>query len=133
MLDMASIQRTIPLKAEPGDVWDALRDWPAVHERVARGFVVDTAMDGDDRIVTFFNGAVAREVLVALDDENRRLVWSVVDGPYSHHNAVAQVLAADGGGARLVWTADFLPHDLADRMSAMMDRGAQAISETFGG
>ena len=129
---MASIQRTIPLNAEPADAWAALRDWPAVHERVARGFVVDTTMDGDDRIVTFFNGAVAREVLVALDDENRRLVWSVVGGPYSHHNSAAQVVAADDG-ARLVWTTDFLPHDLADRMSAMMDRGAQAISDTLGG
>jgi len=113
-------------------VWSALSDWSAVHDRLVRGFVVDTRMDGEDRIVTFFNGVAVREVLIDLDEANRRLVWSVADGPYTHHNAAAQVFP-DGTGTRFVWISDFLPHDMADRQAFMMDRGLHAIRETIDG
>jgi hypothetical protein len=36
--------------------WAALRDFGALHWRLVRGFVTDTRIDGQDRIVTFFNG-----------------------------------------------------------------------------
>src|SRR4051794_7865092 len=100
---MASIHKEILIDASPGDVWDALRDWGALHERLAPGFVVDTRLDGDDRTVTFFNGAVVRELLVDLDKEARRLAWSIVDGPYTHHNGSAQVLPDGNSGTRFVW------------------------------
>jgi len=130
---MGSIHRTVHLKAAPDEVWAALRDWPAVHERLVRGFVVETRLDGDDRIVTFFNGVTVRELLVDLDDAKRRLVWSVAGGSYSHYNASAQVLDGEGSGSRLVWIADFLPHEMADRQAGMMDRGIQAIRDTIDG
>ena len=53
--------------------------------------VTESSLDGSDRIVTFFTGAIVRERLVDLDEEARRLVWSVMDGPYTHDNASAQV------------------------------------------
>jgi hypothetical protein len=94
---MASIRKEISIDAEQEDVWEALRDWGALHRRLVPGFVVDARLDGEDRIVTFFNGAVVREVLVDLDDVACRLVWSVVDGPYAHHNGAAQVFAEPEG------------------------------------
>lgn len=84
---MASIRKEVMIDARPDDAWAALRDWGALHQRLAPGFAIDTRIDGKDRLVTFFNGAVAREVLVDLDDEAHRLAWSVVEGPYIHHNA----------------------------------------------
>ena len=53
----------------PSDVWDALRDFGALHTRLVPGFVTDTRLDGDARIVTFSNGTVAREILVDCDDK----------------------------------------------------------------
>jgi hypothetical protein len=47
---MASIRKEIAIDARPEDAWAALRDWGALHERLARGFVVDTRLDGEDRI-----------------------------------------------------------------------------------
>ncbi len=95
---MASICKEIAIDADPDDAWAALRDWGALHRRLVPGFVTDTRIDGGDRIVTFFNGAVARERLVDLDEDARRVVWSIVEGPYTHHNASAKssprVLAA---------------------------------------
>lgn len=130
---MASIRKEVLIDATPEDVWDALRDWGAIHRRLAPGFVVDARLDGADRIVTFFNGFEAREVLVDLDDGARRLVWSVVDGPYSHHNGAAQVFAEGEGRARFVWTADLLPDAAAEQTAAMMGRGIDVVKETLEG
>lgn len=130
---MASIRVERAIEAKPEEVWEALRDWDALHERLVPGFVVDTRLDGDDRIVTFFNGAVAREVLVDLDDEARRLVWSIVDGPYTHHNGAAQVFAEAEGRTRFVWTADLLPDEAAAQTGEMMERGIGVVKETLEG
>jgi uncharacterized protein YndB with AHSA1/START domain len=130
---MASIRKERTIEAAPEAVWDALKDWGALHERLVPGFVVATELDGDDRIVTFFNDAVARERLVDLDEENRRLVWSIVDGPYRHHNGAAQVFADGDGAARFVWVADLLPNDLAEVTSQLMERGIETVKQTLEG
>jgi len=128
---MTSIRRETLIDARPEDVWSALRDWGALHERLVPGFVVDTRLDGEDRIVTFGNGLVVRERLIALDDDARRIVWSVVDGPYTHHNGAAQVFAEDDGKTRFVWTADLLPDELAESTGAAMTLGTDTVRKTL--
>ena len=128
---MASIRKEVLIDAPPEDVWDALRDWGAIHRRLVPGFVVDARLDGEDRIVTFFNGFEAREVLVDLDDDTRRLAWSLVEGPYTHHNGVAQVFDEGEGRSRFVWTADLLPDAAAAQTGEMMARGVGVVKETL--
>lgn len=128
---MASIRKEILIDARPADAWDALRDWGAIHERLVPGFVVDARLDGEDRIVTFFNGAEMREVLVDLDEEARRLVWSIVDGPYIHHNGAAQVFAEGEDRSRFVWTADLLPDAAAAPTGEMMEKGIGVVKQTL--
>ncbi len=53
---MACIRKEIPIDASPEDVWAAVRDWGALHERLVPGFALDTRLDGEDRIVTFATG-----------------------------------------------------------------------------
>jgi hypothetical protein len=131
--EVASIRKEALIDARPEDVWTAVRDFGAVHERLAPGFIVDTRLDGDARIVTFFNGAVAREQLVDIDDEARRLVYSVVESPLgtTHHNASAQVFADGDGKCRFVWITDVLPHHVAARINELMDQGIAAIERTL--
>jgi uncharacterized protein YndB with AHSA1/START domain len=128
---MATICKERHIDVPVEDAWDALADWGALHERLVPGFVTDARLDGTDRIVSFFNGATARERLVSSDAQARRLVWSIVDGPYSHHNGVAQVLAHPEGGTRFVWIADLLPDDLAQATDAMMERGIDTVRQTL--
>jgi uncharacterized protein YndB with AHSA1/START domain len=128
---MASIRTETTIDARPEAVWEALRAWSEPHLRLVPGFVTDARLDGNDRIVTFFNGVTVREVLVTLDDTARRLVWSVVDGPYSHHNGAAQVLLDADGTTRFVWTADLLPDAAAERTKAMMEQGTATIRRTL--
>jgi len=108
-----------------------VRDVCAIHTRLAPGFVVDTRLDGDARIVTFANGVVARELIVDIDDQARRLVWAVVGGRMTHHNASLQVFAEGEGASRAVWIADLLPNDLAGPIRAMVEQGSAAIKRTL--
>ena len=71
---MATIRIETNIEAAPDRVWDALRDFGALHERLAPGFVTATETDGRDRLVTFSTGVTLRERLITRDDEARRLV-----------------------------------------------------------
>lgn len=136
---MATIIEEVTVSVPPDVVWEALRDFGAVHERLARGFVTDCRLEPRDdraapvRVVTFFSGAVAREVLVGIDDEARRLAYTIVEGPLpsTHHNACAQVFPGEDGGSRFVWTTDVLPNDLAPVTRGLMQRGIGVIGTTL--
>jgi uncharacterized protein YndB with AHSA1/START domain len=128
---MPSIRKEIVIDASAERVWDALRDWGALHVRLVPGFATDARLDGADRIVTFANGGVLRERLVDLDDDVRRLVWSIADPPYDHHNASAQVFADGPGRSLFVWVADFLPNELAGRVAPLMEQALGVIKRTL--
>jgi len=129
---MASIQREARFRARAEEVWDALRDVGALHTRLVPGFVTDTRLEEGARVVTFGTGMVARELIVAIDDRARRLVWSVVGGRMTHHNASAQVFEDGPDHVRFVWIADLLPDELEPAIAAMMDQGLAAIVKTLG-
>ena len=128
---MASIHKDIIIDARPADVWDAVRDFGALHQRLVPGFVTDTRLDGDARIVTFANGMVARELLVDCDDARRRLVYAVISERVKQHSASVQVTAEADGRSRLAWTVDVLPHEIAPYMDAQMDQAALAMQKAF--
>lgn len=71
-----------------------------------------------------------REVLVALDEDERRLAWTIVDGPYTHHNGVARVYARDDGRTLFEWRTDVLPDEAAAPTAEMMERGLEVARET---
>jgi|SRR5579859_1485119 len=130
---MASIHKEILIKARPQDVWAAVRDVGAAHQRLVPGVLIDARLDGDVRVVTFASGAVARELIVDIDDEVRRFAYAVVEGPLraTHHNASMQVFAEGSGRSRLVWITDVLPDDLATRISELVEQGAAAMKQTL--
>ena len=127
---MASIHREVFVETGPDLVWDAIRDVGAVHERLAPGFVVDTRLEEGARIVTFGNGVVARELIVDVDEAARRLVWSVVGGRMTHHNASLQVFT-EGAKSRVVWIADLLPNEVAPYIAGMIDQGMAVMKKTM--
>ena len=131
---MASIIRETYIDASAADVWDALRDFGAVDTRLVPGFVIESRLDADaTRIVTFFNGRVAREVLVGIDGDARRLAYSVTEGPLgaTHHNSSAQVFDAGEHGTRFVWITDVLPDEVSGSVGELMDRGIAVIKQTL--
>ena len=128
---MASVHREIVIERPVDDVWDALADVGALHTRLVRGFVTDCRLEPGARVVTFANGLVARELIVSVDPERRRVAWSVVGGRLSHHNASAQAFADGDGACRIVWIADFLPDEHAPAIAGMIEQGLQAMQGTL--
>jgi len=128
---MACIRKEILVEVSAESVWAAVRDVGALHRRLVPGFVVDTRLEADARIVTFGNGMVVRELIVDLDDAARRLAWSARGGRLTHHNASVQVFADGAGRSRLVWIADLLPHELAGDIRAMIEQAAAILKPTL--
>lgn len=128
---MASIHKEMLLDAPIERVWAAIRAVGEIHTQLAREFVVDTRVDGTSRLVTFANGVVVREQIVNVDDDARRLAYSIVEWQLTHHNASFQVFPAGRARSRLVWIADFLPDALADLVDGFMEQGCVAIVRTF--
>ena len=129
---MASIRKEILIEARPEAVWDAVRDVGAVHERLAPGFVVDTRLEDGARIVTFASGLVARELIVDVDDDARKLVWAVVGSPrLTHHNASMQVFADGERRSRVVWIADVLTNEIAGNIAGLIEEGLGTMKKTL--
>ena len=129
---MASIRKEILIDNRPESVWAAVRDVGAVHERLVPGFVVDTRLEDGARVVTFANGLVARELIVDVDDEARRLAWAVVGSPrLTHHNASMQVFVEGEGRSRVVWIADLLPNEVARDIRALIEQGMAVMKKTL--
>jgi carbon monoxide dehydrogenase subunit G len=129
---MASIYKDIPVNARPDDVWDAVRDFGAVHRRLGPGFAVDCKLDGSARIVTFHNGNVAREEFVDCDEARRRLVYAILANErVKHYSASVQVFADGEARSRITWIVDVLPNEVAPYVSGQMDLAVVAMQKVL--
>lgn len=131
---MGSVIKDIKVGASVADVWDALRDFGAVHLRVLPGFVVECELEENERVVTFSSGVVLRERLITLDDAHRRFVYAVVESPLDlvHHQGSVEAVAEPGeNGCRVVWTTDFLPEEIGPIVESLMSEGAAVMERTF--
>jgi carbon monoxide dehydrogenase subunit G len=131
---MASIRHEIVIDASPEHIWDVLRDVGAVHERLLPGRVTGTRIEGDQRFLTFPDGHVIRELIVAIDDDARRLAYSVAGGarpPAGHHHASFEVRPEGDRAGRLIWTTDVLPHALAAKIRIRVERGAVEMKQAI--
>jgi hypothetical protein len=124
---MATIRKEITTTAKPDQVWAAIQDIGALHTRLVPGFVVNTKLEPGARIVTFANGITIRERIVTIDDQAKRLVWSVVSERFTHHNGSLQVFVNADGETNVVWIADLLPDEAAGMSSQIMDHGMSAM------
>jgi uncharacterized protein YndB with AHSA1/START domain len=131
---MASLRQEILIEAPADVVWDVLRDIDAVHQRLLPGRVTGTRVEGDHRFLTFPDGHVVHELIIAVDDDTRRLAYAVVEGarpPAEFHHATFEVRPEGDGSCRLIWTTDVLPHALAEVIRVRMERGAQEMKEAI--
>lgn len=128
---MAYFHREIEIAVEPSVAWSAMRDVGALHTRLVRGFVADCVLDGDVRTVTFANGVVAAERMIAVSEDEHRVSWSATGNRLSHHNASARLQPRPGGGSRIVWEVDLLPDAMAPAIAAMVEAGLAAMKATL--
>ncbi|GAA2645720.1 SRPBCC family protein [Paractinoplanes durhamensis] len=130
---MATVRAEALINLPAADVWAAIADVGAVHERLLPGRVASASIDGDIRILTMPDGSEIRELIISIDNEEQRLAYAVVGGqklPLTYHHATFQVFA-EGQGSRLVWLTDVLPHDMAPAVRARTERGIVELKATL--
>ncbi len=132
---MATARMELSVAADADAVWTVIGDFAAGPLRMAPGHVAACETDGDTRTVAFADGTVARERLVAIDDERRRIVYTVLGDTLrpEHDNASMQVLPRDERACTLVWTHDVLPDELADPIRSAMQAAVGVITATLEG
>ncbi|MCX4747991.1 SRPBCC family protein [Kitasatospora sp. NBC_01287] len=130
---MASIHRDILIDDSAENVWAAIRDFGEVHKRLAPGFVTDTRVEGDIRIVTFASGTVVHELIVDIDDQARRIAYAVVGGSLEpeHHHASMQVFGDTEGRSHFVWIIDVTPDSFGEPIAEMVGQGIHVIKRTL--
>lgn len=112
-----------------------MRDVGAVHERLLPGRVVGTGIDGVERFHTFPDGHVIRELIVSIDDQARRLAYSVVDGArpaLDHHHASFEV-RDEGERGRLIGITDILPDTIAPQIRIRTEFAIAEIEKAIEG
>ena len=92
--------------------------------------LTDCRVNGNERTVTFANGLVLTELLISLDDAQHRIVYSVVNGSFTHHNASMQ-LRPSGRNVEFVWITDFLPDEVKSKVEPLVDAGCAAIKRSL--
>lgn len=128
---MASIRKEVIIEAPADAVWNAVRDVGQVHKRLVPRVLTDARLEDGARVVSFANGMVVRELIVDLDDEQRRFAYAATGGRASHHNASIQVVPEGEHRCRLVWITDVLPHEMAAPIGALVEQGARVMKQTL--
>jgi hypothetical protein len=130
---MASIRTEFMVEANAARVWKTVGNWENGPADMASGLVVSCRAEGPVRVVTFADGRIARERLVTRDDDERRIVYSVIGDTVQpdHDNAVMHVVADGEGRCRFVWSRDVLPDELAQPLLAAMREAGPIIKRTL--
>ena len=127
----ATIRKEIHIHAESAAVWDAVRDFDHVDKRLVPGFVVEVQAEEGARYLTFANGAKARELLVSVDDNLRRLAYAIPNGSFKTYSASLQVFPEGKHRCLLVWIVDLLPNSLESYINTQMDSAAMIMKDTL--
>jgi hypothetical protein len=130
---MASIIVEVVIESSADDVWEVIGEFATGPSRMAPGFVVDTQAEADFRTVTFADGTVVTERRIGVDEQARRIAYSIVGGSVEpvHDNASMQAFPYGEGRCRLVWARDVLPDGLAGPMAGSMSRGLEVVKRTL--
>ncbi len=126
---MTSLRNEILVDVPAADAWAALKSISKTHELFA-GVLVDSRLEGDIRTVTFANGLVARERIVAVDESRMRVAYAVLD-IFEQHAASMRIVPVSARQCRFVWKSDFLPGTKAATVGPLMAQGCAALKRAI--
>jgi len=124
---MASIHDHVVLDVSAERAWMAVRRVGEAHKLFAP-VLADSQVDGDIRIARFANGMVVHEHILDVDDERRRVAYTVTDGPgMAYHHASMEIVEQGPSRCLFVWITDFLPNEIADNLRPLIEQGITAL------
>jgi hypothetical protein len=118
---MGSIYRSGDLTVSASVAWDFVDRYTRSEVHAFTNCVSERQVD-DFRVVVTADGMEIWERNVTVDPEHMRAVYAIpgLMGA-EHHQAEMRVVDEGGGRAGLVWTTDFLPHELAEQLAPIYD------------
>ncbi|MFW6695339.1 SRPBCC family protein [Streptomyces sp. MAR4 CNX-425] len=130
---MASIIREFAVDADEETAWAALVDVGAVNKLIT--FLGPVTLDGDVRTVDMGEYGTIEELIVSVDDEPRRMSYSVRKSPWNfvHHHSVMEILPPEEGavGSRVRWLVDLKPDSLAEEIATGMDGAVESMKQSL--
>jgi hypothetical protein len=128
---MASIHHEVAVDVSVDAAWAALRLVGEAH-KLFEPVLSRSSIDGDTRTVRFANGMSLNERILDVDENRHRVAYTVLDGPgMSYHHPSMQVVAAGPSQCTFVWITDFLPADLRDQLTPLIQEGSQALKRNL--
>jgi len=128
---MGSIYRESVVEAATDEVWGALRDVANAADLFPGILTACQLNPPDERVVTFANGLVVTERILAIDDEHRRVAYSARSDNFDHHSASMSVIEAGDDLTRFVWITDFLPDQAAPFLEPLINEGLRAFGRRW--
>jgi hypothetical protein len=128
---MASIHEERVVGVSAAKAWSALSR-VADAQKLFAPVLVGSELDGDIRTVHFANGMVARERILDVDHEQRRVAYSALDAPgITYHHASMQIMDTGPGRCLFVWITDFLPSDVRGNLEPLIKQGSNALKSNL--
>lgn len=126
---MASMYREFEVDAPVEKVWAAIADVGSPNKLIT--FLGEVTLEGDRRTCELGDMGKLEELIVTVDEEHRRVVYSIRESPYNmiHHSASMQALPNGNGGSKFVWVIDLYPDDVADPQ--LVDATVESIKEAL--
>jgi Polyketide cyclase / dehydrase and lipid transport len=128
---MASIYRDLDVDVSAERAWGELRR-VGEPDKLFAPVLIGAQLNGDTRTVRFANGMIAQERILDVDDNRRRVAYTVLDGPgMTFHHASMQIVDAGPDRCRFVWITDFLPQEIGDSIMPLIEQGASALKSNL--
>lgn len=91
--------------------------------------IASCSLDGDVRTCTLPDGVAIKERVITVDEDAKRVVYTVTEGPLpmEFHCASVQVVEKNNQ-TNVVWIVDVKPDEMAAPLSEMMDSAAQSMA-----
>jgi hypothetical protein len=129
---MPDVSTSAVVPADAAAVWRVVRDFdglPTWHPAISASELEDGARSdqvGAVRHLTLGDGGAVREQLIALDDREQRLTYSILESPFPvrDYRSTIQVLPVTASGECVVTWSVLFDCDLddADRLSTLFGR-----------
>lgn len=125
---MAVVTRDVRIARSPEDVWKVVGDLGAIASWVP--LLSGAKVDGDTRTCVTEDGGTITERILGRDDDGRRYEYAIVDSPFplSSYRATMEV-QDEGGQARVVWTVDLEPEEMASQMAPLFEQSLETLRQ----
>ena len=127
---MAQGKSEISIDTNPDEIWKVIRDFGGLAQYMPG--VDSCTLDGDVRTLQMM-GIQIKEQLRAIDDDTRRLTYSVVESPMNNMVSHEATIAIDpeGSGSHVTWTVDVEPADLLPIFQGAYDNAVAGLKTKF--